>query len=116
VSHRIPEIFHDPDRYDPDRFAPEREEDRKATYALIGFGGGKHACIGLTFAYLQVKAIWSVLLRQFELELVHRNTEPDYHTFVVGPRQPCVVRYRRKQRITVSVPEDLKSVAPGKTL
>jgi len=101
VSHRIADIFHDPNHYDPDRFAPGREEDRQAAYALIGFGGGKHACIGLTFAYLQVKAIWSVLLRQFELELVQRDPAPDYRTFVVGPRQPCLVRYRRRRHVHV---------------
>jgi len=97
VSHRIPEIFRDPDRYDPDRFAPGREEDRQHKFALIGFGGGKHRCIGLTFAYQQIKVIWSVLLRRFDLQLVSDSYEPNYSTFVVGPRQPCLVRYRRKQ-------------------
>jgi len=99
VSHRIPEIFRDPDRYDPDRFGPGREEDRQSPYALIGFGGGRHRCIGQTFAYQQVKVIWSVLLRRFELELVQTRYEPDYSTFVVGPRQPCLVRYRRLRRV-----------------
>src|SRR5262249_49736015 len=51
ISHRIPEIFADPSCYDPDRFAPPREEDRRTPYALIGFGGGKHRCLGLAFAY-----------------------------------------------------------------
>src|SRR5262245_21274794 len=95
VSHRLPEVFHNPDRYDPDRFAPGREEDRKHSYTLIGFGGGRHRCIGLTFAQQQVKVIWSVLLQRFKLELVQRDYEPNYSTFVVGPRHPCLVRYRR---------------------
>jgi sterol 14-demethylase len=97
VSHRIPEVFPDPDRFDPDRFGPGREEHRKARFALITFGGGKHACIGMTFAYLQIKAIWSTILRRFELELIDRNPEPNYTTFVVGPRPPCRVRYRRRR-------------------
>jgi sterol 14-demethylase len=97
VTHRLPEVFTDPNRYDPDRFAPGREEHRKTRFALITFGGGKHACIGMMFAYLQVKAIWSVLLRRFELELIDRNPEPNYATFVVGPRPPCRVRYRRRK-------------------
>ena len=94
VSHRLPEVFHDPERYDPDRFAPGREEDRQSSYRLIGFGGGKHRCIGLTFAYQQVKVIWSILLQRFELELVEAHHLPDYSTFVVGPRRPCLIRYR----------------------
>jgi len=95
VSHRLPEIFKNPDKYDPDRFAPGREEDRKHSYTLIGFGGGRHRCIGLTFAQQQVKVIWSILLQRFKFELVQRDHMPNYSTFVVGPRRPCLVRYRR---------------------
>jgi len=97
VSHRLPEVFREPASYDPDRFGPGREEDRKSSYTLIGFGGGRHRCIGLTFAQQQVKVIWSVLLQRFELELVQPRHVPDYSTFVVGPRRPCLVRYRRKK-------------------
>jgi sterol 14alpha-demethylase len=96
VSHRIPEIFADPSRYDPDRFAPAREEERRTPYALIGFGGGKHRCLGLAFAYQQVKVIWSILLRRYTFDLVDRDPRPNYATFVVGPRQPCLVRYRSR--------------------
>jgi sterol 14alpha-demethylase len=98
VSHLIPEIFADPAQYDPGRFSPPREEDRRTPYGLIGFGGGKHRCIGLAFAYQQVKVIWSVLLRRYELSLVELVHRPNYATFVVGPRQPCLVRYRRRER------------------
>ena len=96
VSHRLPEVFAKPNRYDPDRFGPGREEDKQSPYALITFGGGKHRCVGATFAYQQIKIIWSVLLRNFELELVDRQHQPDYSTFVVGPKPPCRVRYRRR--------------------
>jgi sterol 14-demethylase len=96
VSHRIPEVFADPDRFDPDRFAPGREEDKKARFSLITFGGGKHGCIGMTFAYLQIKTIWSVLLQNFEFELLDRDAVPNYTTFVVGPSQPCRARFRRR--------------------
>ncbi len=95
VSHRVPETFRDPNTYDPDRFGPGREEDRKSSYTLIGFGGGRHRCIGLTFAQQQVKVIWSVLLQRFRIELVQQHHEPDYSTFVIGPRRPCLIRYKR---------------------
>jgi sterol 14-demethylase len=99
VSHRIEEVFAHPDRYDPERFAPGRAEDRKARFALITFGGGKHGCLGMTFAYLQIKAIWSILLRRFELELIDCRPEPNYSTFVVGPKQPCRIRYQRRRPV-----------------
>ena len=96
VTHRLPHIFREPDRYDPDRFGPGREEDRRQ-FALIGFGGGKHRCIGAGFAYQQIKAIWTVLLRKFDFELTPGPYLPDYSTFVIGPRRPCVLRYRRRR-------------------
>ena len=96
VSHRLSTIYSDPDRFDPGRFAPGREEDRKASYALIGFGGGKHRCLGMVFAYQQIKVIWTAILRRFEIELVESEYRPDYRTLVVGPEQPCRIRYRRR--------------------
>jgi sterol 14-demethylase len=96
VAHRLPELFTDPNQYDPDRFGPGRQEHRRAKHTIITFGGGRHACIGMTFAYLQIKAIWSVLLRRFDLDLLDRHAEPNFRTFVVGPRPPCRMRYRRK--------------------
>jgi sterol 14-demethylase len=108
VSHRIPQVFAHPEHYDPDRFAPPREEDRRQPFGLIGFGGGKHRCIGLAFAYQQVKVIWSVLLRRYDLELVSQEHRPNYTTFVVGPHQPCLVRYRRR---STALPESRMAVA-----
>ena len=103
AAHRLPEVFAEPDRYDPDRFAPGREEDRRARNALIGFGGGHHRCIGSAFAQQQIKMIWSVILRRFELTLATASHRPDYATFVVGPRPPCRLRYRRRRRVAVAV-------------
>jgi hypothetical protein len=61
-SHVLPTVFERPLAYEPERFAPPREEDKRKAFSFIGFGGGRHACIGQNFAYLQIKAIWSVLL------------------------------------------------------
>jgi len=113
VTHRLPHIFREPDHYDPDRFGPGREEDRRTQFALIGFGGGKHRCMGAAFAYQQIKVIWTVLLRKYDLELASGNFQPDYSTFVVGPRPPCVIRYRRRHadfRCPVPIPEESHSL------
>jgi sterol 14-demethylase len=96
VSHRLPRLYAEPDVYDPDRFGPGREEDRKASYSLIGFGGGKHRCIGMIFAYQQIKVIWASLLRRYDIELADRDYRPDYRTLVVGPELPCRIRYKRR--------------------
>ncbi len=42
------------------------------------------------------QAIWSVLLRNFDMELVDPFPEPDYQSMVVGPKN-CRIRYRRRK-------------------
>jgi cytochrome P450 len=69
ASHLIPSIFRDPLKFDPDRFAPPREEDKKSSYALVGFGGGPRICIGINFAQVELKAVASYILRHTTLEL-----------------------------------------------
>ncbi|WP_199550056.1 cytochrome P450 [Streptomyces sp. N35] len=97
VSHRMESVFSEPGRCDPSRFAQGRAE-HKHPYSLIAFGGGQHRCIGLAFAYLEIQAIWSVLLRRFHLELLGGPHRPQYATsFVAEPNSPCVLRYRRRR-------------------
>lgn len=87
VSHRIPEVFAEPDRFDPDRFLPPRREGERE-YAFIPFGGGRHHCLGSAFALLQIKAILVVLLRQFDLRAGSAGLESDFNRLVVGPKEP----------------------------
>ncbi|CAK0784520.1 hypothetical protein CVIRNUC_007724 [Coccomyxa viridis] len=96
-SHRLPHVFSRPDDFDPERFAAPREEDKAAPFSFIGFGGGRHGCMGSNFAILQIKSIWSVLLRGFEFELVDPFPEPDFESMVVGPK-PCKVHFKRRKQ------------------
>jgi sterol 14alpha-demethylase len=102
VSHRLPEVFAQPELFDPDRFARPREEDKR-DFAYIAFGGGRHKCLGNAFAILQIKAILALLLGQFEFGLVGDQVASDFHGLVVGPKEPCRVRYRRRARPSVTM-------------
>jgi len=98
VSNRIPEDFPDPDAFVPERYLEPREEDRSNPWTWIPFGAGRHRCVGATFAMMQLKAIFSVLMLDWEFELAqppdsYRN---DHSKMVVQMQQPCRVRYRRK--------------------
>jgi len=98
VSNRIPEDFPDPDAFVPDRYLDPRNEDRANPWTWIPFGAGRHRCVGAPFAMMQLKAIFSVLLRDWEFELAqpsetYRN---DHSKMVVQLAQPCAVRYRRR--------------------
>ena len=95
VSSRLPSVFKNPDTFDPDRFSPERNE-QKTPFAYLGFGGGRHACLGQQFGLMQAKTIVSVLLRNYTFEAVDREfPEPDYTAMVVGPKNHCAVRYTK---------------------
>ncbi|KAG6426681.1 hypothetical protein SASPL_110908 [Salvia splendens] len=97
-ANRLPHIYKDPDTYDPDRFGPGREEDKaEGAFSYVSFGGGRHGCLGEPFAYLQIKAIWSHLLRNFEMELVSPFPEIDWNAMVVGVKGKVMVRYKRKR-------------------
>ena len=97
-AHRLESVYTNPESYDPHRFAPGREEDKQKPFSYIGFGGGRHGCMGETFAYMQVKTIWSILLRNFDFELIPGEIpKPDYAAMVVGPKPPCKVKYTRRK-------------------
>jgi cytochrome P450 len=68
ASHRLPDVFAEPDRFRPERFAPEAKA-RMAKGAYIPFGGGSRTCIGMRFGQLEVRTIATLLLQRFSLEL-----------------------------------------------
>nr|GLL43994.1 sterol 14-demethylase [Ipomoea trifida] len=97
-ANRLPHIYREPNTYDPDRFSPERDEDKAAgPFSYISFGGGRHGCLGEPFAYLQIKAIWSHLLRNFEFKLISPFPEIDWNAMVVGVKGKVMVRYKRRK-------------------
>jgi sterol 14alpha-demethylase len=112
VSHRLPDVFRDPDTFDPDRYAPPREEDKR-DFAYIAFGGGRHKCLGNAFAILQIKAILAMLLGQYDFELAGDKIESNFAGLVVSPKEPCRVRYRKRAQpsVTMRVAEELAKVA-----
>lgn len=98
VSNRIPEAFDEPDVFDPSRYIEPRQDDLDNPWNWIPFGAGRHRCVGAAFALMQLKAIFCVLLRDWEIEAAqpldtYRN---DHSKMVVQLAQPCMVRYRRR--------------------
>ena len=99
ISNRIPEAFGDHDAFRPARY---HEEDPGADVAnpwnWIPFGAGRHRCVGAQFAMMQLKAIFSVLLKDWTFEAAqpldsYRN---DHSKMVVQLEQPCLVTVRRR--------------------
>ena len=69
ATHRSPELWDKPDQFDPMRFSPEGGAKTRHRYAWIPFGGGAHMCVGLHFAYMQMKVIMTHLLPRYEIVL-----------------------------------------------
>jgi cytochrome P450 len=66
ASHRIPEVFPDPEAFIPERFTRERKAALPRG-AYVPFGGGQRICIGKRFGQTEVKLVATMLLRQVDL-------------------------------------------------
>lgn len=88
--------FKNPDQYDPYRW---RSSDAGKDSGFYAFSSGAHYCLGEKFAYLQVKTIWSCILRKYDVSLI--GTEKDYPvdntTMMAGPIKPVKVTYKKKK-------------------
>ena len=73
VSHHLPELYPDPERFDIDRFLPERREHGQPG-AYTPFGFGPHSCLGQGAAQAQMTLIIATILHRAEIAL----DPPDY--------------------------------------
>jgi cytochrome P450 len=68
ASHHLPDVWAEPQVFRPERFSPEaRAALPKGAY--VPFGGGSRTCIGMRFGQLEVRAIATLILSRFTLEL-----------------------------------------------
>jgi len=103
VSNRSREDFPNPNVFDIDRYKQGRREDATHPWTWIPFGGGRHKCLGSAFAMMQLKGIFSILLRRYEFEMSQPSESyaDDHRKMVVHLKQPCRVRYRRRKQAAV---------------
>jgi sterol 14alpha-demethylase len=100
VSNRIAEDFPNPESFDPGRYIDPHQEDLQNRWTWIPFGAGKHRCVGNAFAMMQMKAIFSVILRDYEFEMAQPSEDyrDDVSKMVIQLQQPCRVKYRRRAK------------------
>jgi cytochrome P450 len=84
ASHRLPDVFPDPEAFVPERFAPEAKAALPRG-AYVPFGGGSRTCIGMRFGQIEIKAIATRLLRRFSLELPPAHRLVIRQTPTLGP-------------------------------
>ena len=66
VTHRDPRFFPNPLRFNPDRFAAD-SADPIPKYAYFPFGAGPRACVGNTFAMMEMMLIVAMVVQRFRL-------------------------------------------------
>jgi cytochrome P450 len=95
ASHRLPEIFPDPEAFVPERFAPERKAALPKG-AYVPFGGGSRTCICMRFGQMEIRAIATLLLQRFRLELQPGRTMTVRQMPTLSPRDGLAMVVRER--------------------
>jgi len=73
ASHRLPEVFPDPEAFIPERFTRERKAALPRG-AYVPFGGGSRICIGKRFGQTEVKLVATKLLQRLRIDALPGRT------------------------------------------
>jgi cytochrome P450 len=73
ASHRIPEVFPDPEAFIPERFTREAKTALPRG-AYVPFGGGSRICIGKRFGQTEVKLVAAMALQRLRFERLPGRT------------------------------------------
>ncbi|CEL98090.1 unnamed protein product [Vitrella brassicaformis CCMP3155] len=92
---RNPDIFDQPDFYQPARWLTNDWDEWRKVSKYVSFGSGGHTCMGRRFALLQIRTIFSLLMRNFVLEQASPVPAVDETAMVAGPKTPFRVKYRK---------------------
>lgn len=95
ASHRLPDVWPEPEAFVPERFAPEAKAALPKG-AYIPFGGGSRTCIGMRFGQLEIKTIVTLLLQRFRLELFPGRTMTVRQMPTLSPREPLEMLVRER--------------------
>ncbi len=72
-SHKSSDYFDQPEAFNPDRFDNLKENGKHHPYAWCPFGKGAHTCLGMQFAYMEIKIFLYQFLRRYKISI-----SPDY--------------------------------------
>jgi cytochrome P450 len=77
ITHRMPELYSQPDRFIPQRW----EQIDPSPYEYMPFSVGPRMCVGATFAMMEMKIILAMMLMRFCFSLA--ATKLNYRTLPV---------------------------------
>lgn len=77
VTHRLPELWPDPERFLPERWIAGSPHHREPVpYSFVPFGGGYRRCIGFALATMEITAALAELVRRVDLRPHAPEPEP----------------------------------------
>jgi cytochrome P450 len=85
ASHRLPEVFPQPEAFIPERFTRERKAALPRG-AYVPFGGGSRICIGKRFGQTEVKLVATKLLQRLRVEALPGRTVTIRQMPTLSPR------------------------------
>lgn len=86
LSHRLSDVFSDPERFDPLRFSTDQEQER-GRFAFVPFGAGVHKCLGTHFSDQQARIFMAALLSRYTLARSDEKPVAWYHWPNARPRR-----------------------------
>jgi cytochrome P450 len=95
ASHRIPEVFPDPEAFIPERFTRERKAALPRG-AYVPFGGGSRICIGKRFGQTEVKLVATMLLQRLRLDALPGRTMTIRQMPTLSPKGGLRMRVRER--------------------
>jgi cytochrome P450 len=96
ATQRDPRYFDEPEKFNPDRWT-EEFADSLPKYAYFPFGGGPRACIGNTFAMMEIVLVLATIGQRFRLSLAPDHEVTLLPAMSLRPRTgiQVIVEHRR---------------------
>ena len=96
ASHRIPEVFPEPEAFIPERFTRERKAALPRG-AYVPFGGGSRICIGKRFGQTEVKLVATMLLQRLRLDALPGRAMTVRQMPTLSPRGGLKMRVKLRE-------------------
>lgn len=95
LTHRLPRLWHEPERFDPDRFA---NGWRPPKFTYLPFGGGPRLCIGAAFGEQMAQVVLARTLQLADVQvdrIAHIHMGATIEPRIGGRGVPAVVQPRK---------------------
>jgi cytochrome P450 len=100
VTQRDARFFDDPLAFRPERWT-EQFELQRPRYAYFPFGGGPRACVGASFAMMEMILVLATIGQKFRLALVRDHPVETYPAMSLRPRHGVKVVVRNRDALSV---------------